>query len=217
MSDGEVDDYIVVPTAVSPISHTTYAVSFLWLSSEDPKAYIADKSWYNAMQSDLGGEWDLADLTYGIRIDRMISTLWAWQKSAKGVDRQDILKNIAFLQTMLELWCRTSVLSPSDWWKVAPLMQLGKEVWVRVSEQNKMTSLQGQRRALLNDWVIVDDCGWCSLTIDGIDRRIGFSVGELPRCSQGEWEVLKWTVGYGTLQSYDRVDSDEGVVLKKSK
>ena len=42
------------------------------------------------MQSDLGGEWDLADLTDGIRIDKMISILWAWQKSAKGVDRQDI-------------------------------------------------------------------------------------------------------------------------------
>jgi hypothetical protein len=26
------------------------------------KLFIADKSWYNAIQSDLGGEWNLADL-----------------------------------------------------------------------------------------------------------------------------------------------------------
>ena len=49
MPDGEVDDYIIMSTAVLPISHIIYAVSFLWPSGEDPKSYIADKSWYNAI------------------------------------------------------------------------------------------------------------------------------------------------------------------------
>jgi hypothetical protein len=90
MSDVDVEDYVIVPAAVSPSSPTTYAVSFLWLSREDPKAFIADKSWYNAIQSDLGDEWNLADLNacgVGIRIDKMISILWTWGKSTKSVNR----------------------------------------------------------------------------------------------------------------------------------
>jgi hypothetical protein len=200
MSDVDVEDYVIVPAAVSPSSRTTHAVSFLWLSSEDPKAFITDKSWYNAIQSDLGGEWNLADLNacgVGIRIDKMISILWTWRKSTKSVNQQDILNNVAFLQTMLEAWCRASVLSRTDWWRVAPLMQVGKEVWVRFNDQNKMSYRELQRKALLSAWVIIEDYGWCSLTIDGVDRRIEFSVDELLQGIQDATEVLMWTVGYG--------------------
>jgi hypothetical protein len=73
-----------------------------------------------------------------------------------------------------------------------------------------------QRKALLSAWMIIEDYGWCSLTIDGVDRRIEFSVDELLQGIQDATEVLIWTVGYGTLRSWDKVYSDQGVVLGKS-
>jgi hypothetical protein len=142
----------------------------------------------------------------------MISILWTWGKSTKSVNQQDILNNVAFLQTMLEAWCRASVLSHADWWRVVPLMQVGKEVWARFSNQNKMSYREFQRKALLSAWVIIGDYGWCSLTIDGVDCRIEFSVDEL---LQDATEVFMWTVGYGTLRSWDKVYSDQGVVFRK--